>query len=80
MSRYIAPATISSERDLIEYHVENAEPVDPTAAKGYSERCIHSEIYKRYPEVNSVTHSHSEEVVPYSISGQRYPCSSAIAI
>lgn len=78
MSRYIAPATISSERDLIEYHVENAEPVDPGASKGYSERCIHSEIYKRYPEVNSVIHSHSEEVVPYSVSGQPYRRSCAI--
>ena len=72
MSRYIAPATISSERDLIEYYIETAEPVDPSAPKGYSERCIHSEIYKRYPEVNSVAHSHSEAVVPYSISGQPF--------
>lgn len=69
MSRYIAPATISSEQDLIEYWVENAEPVDPTSVKGYSERCIHSEIFKKYPEVQSAIHSHSEAVVPYSISG-----------
>ena len=69
MSRYIAPGTISSPADLIEYHVENAEPVDPSSAKGYSERCIHSEILKRYPGVNAVIHSHSEAVVPYSISG-----------
>ena len=69
MSRYIAPGTISSPNDLIEYYVENAEPVDPASAKGYSERCIHSECYKRYPGVNAVIHSHSEAVVPYSISG-----------
>ena len=70
MSRYIAPGTISSESDLIEYYVVNAEPVDPTATKGYSERCIHSEVYKRYPDIQSVVHSHSEAVVPYSISGR----------
>lgn len=70
MSRYIAPATIASERDLVEYYVENAEPVDTNSPKGYSERCIHSEILKRFPEVNSVIHSHSEAVVPYSISGK----------
>jgi ribulose-5-phosphate 4-epimerase/fuculose-1-phosphate aldolase len=70
MSQYIAPGTISSRSDLIEYWVENAEPVDPAAAKGYSERCIHSEVLRRFPEVNSVIHSHSEAVVPYSISGQ----------
>ncbi|KAL2012761.1 hypothetical protein VTN00DRAFT_286 [Thermoascus crustaceus] len=73
MSRYIAPGTISSERDLIEYRVEDAEPVDPGAPKGYSERCIHSELYKRYPGVQSVIHSHSEAVVPYSISGTKTP-------
>lgn len=71
MSRYIAPGTISSRADLIEYWVDNAEPVQPNAAKGYSERCIHSEVLKRYPEVNSVIHSHSEAVVPYSISGEQ---------
>ena len=69
MSRYIAPGNVSSSSDLIEYHVESAEPVDPKSAKGYSERCIHSECYKRFPSVNSVIHSHSEAVVPYGISG-----------
>ncbi|CAK4030023.1 Hypothetical predicted protein [Lecanosticta acicola] len=69
MSRYIAPATISSERDLVEYYVDNAEPIDPNSAKGYSERHIHSEILKRYASVNAVIHSHSDAVVPYTISG-----------
>lgn len=71
MSRYIAPGTISSRFDLIEYWVDNAEPVDPTSTKGYSERCIHSEVLKRFPDVHSVIHSHSEALVPYSISGQQ---------
>lgn len=75
MSRYIAPATISSERDLVEYWVENAEPVDPSSPKGYSERCIHSEVLKRFPDVQAVIHSHSEAVVPYTISGVPFqPC------
>jgi ribulose-5-phosphate 4-epimerase/fuculose-1-phosphate aldolase len=72
MSRFIAPGTISSRTDLIEYWVDNAEPVDPNAGSGYSERCIHSEVLKRFPEVNSVIHSHSEAVLPYSISGKRF--------
>ena len=59
MSRYIAPGTISSPNDLIEYYVENAEPVSPGAVKGYSERCIHSECYKLYPGVNAVIHRYS---------------------
>jgi ribulose-5-phosphate 4-epimerase/fuculose-1-phosphate aldolase len=69
MSRYIAPATISSERDLVEYYIDTAEPVDLSSPKGYSERCIHSEVMKKFPEVNAVIHSHSEAVVPYTISG-----------
>jgi ribulose-5-phosphate 4-epimerase/fuculose-1-phosphate aldolase len=72
MSRFIAPGTISSRTDLIEYWVDTAEPVDPNAGSGYSERCIHSEVLKRFPEVNSVIHSHSEAVLPYSISGKRF--------
>ncbi|KAL9106652.1 MAG: hypothetical protein Q9227_008372 [Pyrenula ochraceoflavens] len=69
MSRYIAPGMISSERDLVEYHVSDASPVVPGSPPGYSERCIHSEVFKAYPSVQSVIHSHSEAVVPYSISG-----------
>lgn len=70
MSYYIAPGTISSPSDLIEYYVKDAEPVDTSrGGKGYTERCIHSELYKRYPSVQSVVHNHSEAVVPYSISG-----------
>jgi ribulose-5-phosphate 4-epimerase/fuculose-1-phosphate aldolase len=70
MSRYIAPATISSPEDLIEYRVSDAEPVDPSSStKGYSERRIHSEVYKRHPSVRAVVHSHSEAVVPYTVSG-----------
>lgn len=37
---------------------------------GFSERFIHSEAYKAYPEVKSVVHSHSLSVIPFSISSQ----------
>ncbi|KAJ4693628.1 hypothetical protein HRR94_005848 [Exophiala dermatitidis] len=68
MPRNLAPALLASEADLVEYHVADAEPVDPSAPNGYVERYIHSEIYKRYPGVNSVIHSHASEVIPYTIS------------
>lgn len=68
MSKHFAPGTISSPDDLIEYHVHNAEPLDPTQTKGFSERHIHSEIYKRHPRVQAVIHSHAESVIPYTIS------------
>ncbi|KIX99338.1 uncharacterized protein Z520_04914 [Fonsecaea multimorphosa CBS 102226] len=69
MSRNAAPGTISSADDLIEYYIEDAQPVDPKAPLGFLERCIHSECYKRYPGIQAVIHSHSEAVVPYTISG-----------
>lgn len=69
MSKFIAPGTISSPDDLIEYHVSNAEPLDPNATKGYAERHIHSEVYKRHADVQAVVHSHSDSVIPYTISG-----------
>ncbi|KAH8817372.1 class II aldolase and Adducin N-terminal domain-containing protein [Xylogone sp. PMI_703] len=69
MSRNAAPGTISSVNDLIEYYVSDAQPVDSSAAAGFLERCIHSECYKRYPSVQSIIHSHSEAVVPYTFSG-----------
>jgi hypothetical protein len=66
----MAPATISSVQDLVQYRVEDASPLDQGAPNGYVERYIHSEIYKQYPAVNSVIHSHSHAVVPYTISSQ----------
>jgi hypothetical protein len=71
MPRSIAPGTIRSPQDLVEYHISDASPLDPNAPKGYLERCIHSEIYKRFPHVQAICHSHSEAVVPYSISGEQ---------
>ena len=69
MSRNMAPGTVSSSSDLVHYRVSDAEPVDPNAPRGFLERYIHSELYKRHPNVRSVVHSHSEAVVPYSING-----------
>lgn len=70
MSRHIAPATIASPDDLIAYRVRDAEPVDPQqGTKGYAERHIHSEAYRRHGHVRAVVHSHAESVIPYTISG-----------
>ncbi|ROW10504.1 hypothetical protein VMCG_01765 [Cytospora schulzeri] len=69
MSRSVAPGTVSSPEDLIEYHISNAEPLDTGSVKGFVERHIHSEVYKRYADVQAVIHSHAESVIPYTISG-----------
>lgn len=68
VSRLLAPALIASREDIEEYHVEDASPVKKEVPEGYAERFIHSELYKRYANVNSVIHSHSEAVIPFSIS------------
>ncbi|KAF2501439.1 hypothetical protein BU16DRAFT_199879 [Lophium mytilinum] len=65
----ISPALVSSPDDIIEYNVEDASPVEKNVPQGYIERCIHSEIYKRFPTVNSVVHSHCSDVLPYGVSG-----------
>lgn len=70
MPRNMPPANIRSAADLVEYKISDASPVSPGAARGYIERYIHSEIYKTYPAVNSVIHSHASEVVPFGIAGR----------
>lgn len=69
ISHSVAPALVSSPTDIVEYNIEDASPVTKDLSEGYRERCIHSEIFKRFPSVNSVVHSHSEAVLPYGISG-----------
>ena len=68
LSKDLPPALISSSDDLFEYYIEDAKPIDPNAPKGYSERLIHSEIMKKFAHVNSVVHSHAEDVLPFAIS------------
>jgi len=69
MSTHIAPALLSTVDDIIEYKMEDASPADPNEKrKGYLERCIHSEIYKKFPSVNAVVHSHCSDILPYSIN------------
>lgn len=42
------PALVSTPEDLVEYKVEDASEVEKNVKKGYLERHIHSEIYKRF--------------------------------
>lgn len=68
LSASVAPALVSNLDDLVEYKVEDASAVKEDAPRGYLERYIHSEIYKKYSEVNSVVHAHAEAVIPFSVS------------
>jgi ribulose-5-phosphate 4-epimerase/fuculose-1-phosphate aldolase len=67
MSRNIAPGQVTRD-DILIYGLDS-EPVDPRAGmKHYNERFIHGEIYRKRPDVQSVIHSHSPTVVPFSVS------------
>ncbi|QDS70566.1 hypothetical protein FKW77_010500 [Venturia effusa] len=69
MSRNLSPALMQFADDIVEYKIENAEPMEKHAPNGFAERCIHSEIYKKFPDVNAVVHAHTTEVLPFTISG-----------
>ena len=70
MSAEMAPALVSSPADFVQYRIEDSTPYNnENAPRGFIERYIHSEIYKRYPGVQCVVHSHAEAVLPYAISG-----------
>ncbi|KAJ4344340.1 hypothetical protein N0V95_006131 [Ascochyta clinopodiicola] len=63
-----APALVKSQQDFISYRVRDSTPVDPNAPQGYSERFIHGEILRRFPDINCVVHSHSETVIPFTLA------------
>ncbi|KAJ7352261.1 arad-like aldolase/epimerase [Mycena albidolilacea] len=74
MTFAIAPAQASSQ-SIVTYEVENATSIGLTfnasvlgsaVPTGFAERFIHSEIYKKFPDVLAVLHSHSREVLPFA--------------
>ncbi|KAF2666199.1 hypothetical protein BT63DRAFT_427978 [Microthyrium microscopicum] len=64
----MAPALLSSADEIIECKVEDGEPAEKTDKPQFSEKYIHSEIYKKFPSVNAVVHSHCSDVLPYCIT------------
>jgi len=77
MSTAIAPALVAS-KDLVTYKIDNATAVQLTfnssvtgasVPTGFVERYIHSEIYKAFPTVLSVVHSHTIEVLAFGNAG-----------
>lgn len=68
MSRARAPGLVSAA-DIMEFGMDG-EPIKDDGRPIYSERFIHSEIYKARPDVNSVVHTHSPTVVPFSVTNE----------
>src|SRR5581483_9045127 len=65
LSRSMAPALVT-EKDVLEFDLDG-NPVVPGGPAPYLERFIHGEIYRKRADVNSVVHSHSPSVVPFSV-------------
>ena len=66
MSRARAPGLVVAA-DIMEFGLDG-ELVRPDERPVYSERFIHSEVYKVRPDVRAVVHSHSPTVVPFSVT------------
>ncbi len=66
MSRWLAPALVTAD-DIAEYDLESVA-LTHQGMQLYSERYIHSEIYKVRPDVQAIVHSHSPTVVPFSVT------------
>jgi HCOMODA/2-hydroxy-3-carboxy-muconic semialdehyde decarboxylase len=63
LARSMAPGLVTAD-DIMEFDLDGAA-LDPRGRTLYAERFIHSEIYKAYPEVNAVVHTHSPSVIPF---------------
>lgn len=66
MSRSMAPGLVTPG-DIMEFDLDG-EPVDARGRGTYAERFIHSEIYRRRPDVNAIVHSHSPAVIPFGVT------------
>ncbi len=66
LAGHIAPELVREE-NIIEYDLDSV-PQDANGRESVRERFIHGGICKRRPEVMSVVHTHSQWVVPFSIT------------
>ena len=61
-----SPSIVEAE-DIVTFELDGT-PVDLGDRTPYSERAIHGAIYEQRPDVNSVVHNHSYQVVPFTVS------------
>jgi ribulose-5-phosphate 4-epimerase/fuculose-1-phosphate aldolase len=66
MARSRAPGLVSRD-DIMEFD-ERSAPVDQRGRKMYGERFIHGEVLAARPDVHAVVHSHSPEVLPFTVT------------
>lgn len=64
-----APGLVRAE-DIVVYDFDG-NSITPDAPRPYLERFIHAEILRARPDVMSVVHSHSPNVIPFGATKQR---------
>lgn len=67
LPRAMPPSLVKAD-DVLEFSVETSQPVDPRGRRVNGERYLHGEIYKARPDVNAIVHSHSQAVIPFSLT------------
>ncbi len=67
LARSLAPALVQED----DVQVFDLDGVTEDPRPSYLERFLHAEVYRARPEVQAVVHSHSETLVPFSVSSRR---------
>jgi ribulose-5-phosphate 4-epimerase/fuculose-1-phosphate aldolase len=68
IARAIPPELVTAE-DIMEVAFDG-EVLGDDKRKPYLERFIHGAIYEARPDVESVVHSHSKSIIPYSVTDE----------
>jgi len=66
MARSRSPELVTVP-DILEYGLDG-EPIDAGDRPVYLERYIHAGVYEARPDVNSVVHSHADELIPFTVT------------
>lgn len=69
LSRARAPQLVERE-DIMEFTFDGT-PVGGDARKPFLERFIHGSLYEARSDVNSVVHSHSRSVIPFTVTSAK---------
>jgi HCOMODA/2-hydroxy-3-carboxy-muconic semialdehyde decarboxylase len=67
MARSAVVPDLVTRGDIIEYD-EHSQPCHPNGRTGPTERFMHGEIYRARPDVHAVSHSHTDAVLPYTVT------------
>jgi ribulose-5-phosphate 4-epimerase/fuculose-1-phosphate aldolase len=68
MGRGALVPDLATGADIIEYNADS-QPCDAIGPSGPTERFMHGEIYRVRPDVHAISHSHTEAVLPFTVTG-----------